>query len=68
MSPYPFDDPDHDNGQMAAGLILASLLCSARQLASVRAVTDAKGNPTNQVDVTFPGLASEYRLTVERVP
>lgn len=71
MSPHPlaYADDDHDNNIVATGAVLALLVTSVSSgMESVEAVTDAQGNPTNQIDIGLRFLASPYRITVERVP
>lgn len=58
------DGSDH----IAAGAVLALLLLGqhhSKTLTSVDVVTDAHGNATNQLELTFGFLRSPVRLTVE---
>ena len=66
---YPYDDPDHDNNIVATGGVLALLVTSvSSSLKTVEAVVDAKGEPTNQIDLSLSFLKSAYRLTIEKLP
>lgn len=59
------DDP---NNHIAAGAVLALLLLGqhhGKTLMSLDVVTDAEGNATNQLELTFTFLRSPVRLTVE---
>lgn len=63
---------DRDNNLVAAGALWALLSASistwaVERLTAVEVVTDAQGNPTNQIDITLSFMGSPYRITVERV-
>ena len=63
---------DRDNNLVAAGALWVLLSASistwaVERLTAVEIVTDAQGNPTNQIDITLSFMESPYRITVERV-
>lgn len=60
---------DKHNNLVAAGAVLAVLSNSDHaMIRTVEAQTDAEGNVTNQIAISFIFLRSAYRITVERIP
>jgi len=59
---------DHENNLIASGALYA-LLSGAigERLTTVELVTNERGYPTNQMDITLSFMGSQYRVTVERV-
>jgi hypothetical protein len=62
-------DDDKHNNLVAAGAVLAVLTNSDfGMIRTVEAQSDAEGNVTNEIAISFGFLRSAYRLTVERIP
>lgn len=68
-------EDDRDYNLIGAGAVFALLIGllpkynagRSGALLGVAVVVDAKGNTTNQIDVSLSFIDSPYRLTVERV-
>ena len=65
------DPADRDNNIIVTGAVMALLQPGLGTLTSIltsiKSVTDADGQPTNQLDIVLSFMKSPYRLTIERV-